>query len=119
MGKESTAVILNPSKVMNSVCGLERNAVRYGIPLDGTSCQNGVCSVVIAGIVPNQQYMFNVVADSMRSYNASYGGVIVTGEWHETATAVPDRVLKLLSAVCGTVMGVVFIGYLWIVKLYA
>lgn len=116
--KVNEAVFINPSKVMNAVCGLEKNAVRYGAPLTSSSCQNGVCSATIVGIVPRRRYMLNIISDSYRGYNSTYSGIIVTTDWTETTQVWGDSVLSLIGAICGTVFGVVVIGYLWIVKLY-
>lgn len=119
--KVNQAVFLNPSKVMNTVCGLEHNAVNYGVPLTGANCLHGVCKTTISGIVPKKRYMFNIVVDSMRSFNASYAGIIVHTDWVETnklGGETSDTVTGLVGAICGTVFGVVIIGYLWIVKLY-
>jgi len=116
--RTSGAVFVGLSKVMNSVCGLERNAVKYGRPLDNTACSGGQCKVVLSGIVPRRRYMFNIVSESYRGFMASYSGVVVTADWMETSKLVSDSVIGLIGAICGTVFGVVVIGYLWIVKLY-
>lgn len=116
--KENEAVFLKPSKIMNTVCGLERNAVNYGAPVPAQRCNNGVCSANVEGIVPKRRYMFNIVADSMRSFNATYAGVILSARWNEPTQVFDDKVIGLIGAVTGTVVGVVVIGYLWIVKLY-
>lgn len=116
--KLDPSVFLNPGKVMNSVCGLERNAVRYGVPLNATHCRGGACTATIAGIVPGRRYMFNIVSESRRGFNASYSGIIVSPDWEETTQLLPDSVVALIGAICGTVFGVVVVGYLWIGKLY-
>lgn len=119
--RQHESVFLNPAKVMNAVCGLERNAVKYGSAIAPASCQEGTCRAIIAGIVPKRRYMFNVIAESYRGYNSTYSGIIVSSDatpsrhafsnWSETATS-------LVGALCGTVFGVLLMGYLWIVKLY-
>jgi len=116
--RTSDAVFVSLSKVMNSVCGLERNAVKYGRPLDSAACSGGHCKVVLSGIVPRRRYMFNIVSESYRGFQAAYSGVVVTADWMETSKLVSDGVMGLIGAICGTVFGVVVIGYLWIVKLY-
>lgn len=119
--KMNDAVFLRPSKIMNTVCGLEANAVKYGVPLSDANCVNGVCKATISGIVPKKRYMFNIVAESMRTFNASYAGIIVHTDWVEVnklGDNSADTVTALVGAICGTVFGVVVIGYLWIVKLY-
>jgi len=119
--KMNQAVFLKPSKVMNTVCGLEHNAVNYGVPLTNGNCLHGVCKTTISGIVPKKRYMFNIVADSERNFNSSYAGIIVHTDWVETnklGGESSDTVTGLVGAICGTVFGVVIIGYLWIVKLY-
>merc|ERR1719215_637565 len=103
---------------MNSVCGLERNAVRYGAPLSSSACHNGVCSATITGIVPRRRYMLNIMSDSHRAFNSTYSGIIVSTDWTESNQVWGDSVIGLIGAICGTVFGVVVIGYLWIVKLY-
>lgn len=119
--KMNEAVFLNPSKVMNSVCGLNRNAVRYGSPISPTSCHNGLCRAIISGILPSRRYMLNVIAESYRSFNSSYSGVIVSLDWSRTRHAFSDwsdTTTSLVGAIVGTVFGVLGIGYMWIVKLY-
>lgn len=116
---ENAAVFLKPSKIMNSVCGLERNAVQYGVPMSTGTCVDGVCKANVEGIVPRRRYMFNIVAESHRGYNSTYSGVIVTTEWKETTTLFSDRALSIIGAILGTLFGVVLISYLWIVKLYS
>merc|ERR1719343_142579 len=79
--KVNEAVLLNPSKIMNSVCGLARNAVRYGHPLSEGSCNDGVCKVTISGMIPKKRYMLNIVAESHRLHKSSYSGIIVSTDW--------------------------------------
>jgi len=116
---QNQAVFLSPSKVMNSVCGLERNAVQYGVPMGQASCADGICKANVEGIVPRRRYMFNLVAESYRGYNSTYSGVIVTTDWKETTTLFTPRALSIIGAILGTLFGVVLISYLWIVKLYS
>merc|ERR1712151_12464 len=101
--KQSTSVMLSPSRIMNSVCGLEQNAVPYGLPLSDLSCVDGRCSTTISGIIPRRRYLFNVIASSLRKHNASYSGIIVDTDWEETTQLLSDRVTRLVAAVCGTV----------------
>jgi len=112
------AVFLSPSKVMNSACGLERNAVKYGMPLTSANCHNGLCAATISGIVPKRRYMLNIIAESHRRFNSSYSGIIVSSDWTETSQVLTDSTIALIGSICGTVFGVAVIGYLWIVKLY-
>jgi len=111
-------VLLDPSKTMNTFCGLEKHAVRYGTPLSSENCRNGVCNATITGVVPRKRYMFNVVSESARGFHSSYSGTLVTTEWVEDGQVLSDRLTALIAATCGTIFGVVLIGYLWIVKLY-
>lgn len=119
--KTNDAVFLKPAKIMNSVCGLESNAVKYGVPLTDANCLNGRCSAVVSGVLPKKRYMFNVVSESMRDFNSTYSGIIVASDWKDTTKLFgdsADTVVPLVGAVCGTIFGVVLMGYLWIVKLY-
>jgi hypothetical protein len=119
--KINNAVFLKPSKIMNSVCGLENNAVKYDVPLTSARCSSGRCSAVVSGVLPKRRYMFNVVSESMRNFNSSYAGIIVSSDWKETAKLFgesADTVVPLVGGICGTIFGVVVMGYLWIVKLY-
>jgi len=116
--RQSAAVLLSPSKIMNTACGLERNAVQYSIPLSSAVCTDTVCSMTISGMVPRRRYMLNVVAESHRLHNSSYSGIIVSTDWSEASQLLSDRVTSLVGAICGTVFGVVVMGYLWILKLY-
>jgi len=119
--KQSDAVFMSPSKIMNSVCGLETNAVRYGMPISPSSCREGICRAKIAGIVPRRRYMLNIVAESYRGFNVTYSGIVVSTDWSESRHALGDwseQTTNLIGAICGTVFGVLVIGYLWIVKLY-
>mmetsp|Transcript_148 Transcript_148/g.553 ORF Transcript_148/g.553 Transcript_148/m.553 type:complete len:377 (-) Transcript_148:183-1313(-) len=116
--RTNSAVFLHPSKVMNSACGLERNAVHYGTSLTSAVCSEGICRATISGVVPRKRYMFNIVSESNRGFNSTYSGIIVSAEWTETTQLFSDSVVALLGAISGTVFGVIVIGYLWIVKLY-
>lgn len=119
--KTNDVVFLKPSKIMNSVCGLEQNAVKYGNPLTNAHCHNGACRATITGILPKKKYMLNIVAESMRSFNSSYSGIIVSSDWKDTTKLFgdsADTVIAIVGSVCGTVFGVVIMGYLWFVKLY-
>jgi len=118
---QNEAVFVSPEKVMNSACGLERNAVRYGLPIGPAGCREGECRAIISGVVPRRRYMLNIVAESHRGFNASYSGIIVSSEWSEGRHAFSDwseRTTSFIGAVCGTTFGVLVMGYLWIVKLY-
>lgn len=119
--KTNDVVFLKPSKIMNSVCGLENNAVKYGNPLTNVQCLHGACSAIVHGVLPKKKYMFNVVAESMRGFNSSYSGIVVSSDWKDTTKLFGDNadtVIAIVGSVCGTVFGVVIMGYLWFVKLY-
>merc|ERR1711924_23035 len=89
--KVSDAVFLKPSKIMNSVCGLENNAVKYGVPLTDSHCRNGRCSATVSGVLPKKRYMFNTVAESMRDFNSTYSGIIVTSDWGTQRSSLENR----------------------------
>jgi hypothetical protein len=116
---ENAAVLLNPSKVMNSACGLDRNAVLYGEPLTSSSCTHGRCTAIISDVTPGKRYVFNVISESHRNLNSTYAGIVTSIDWSEQTELVSDNVTGLLGAILGTAFGVVVIGYLWIVKLYS
>jgi len=95
--------------------------MKYGVPLTDKHCHNGKCSAVVSGVLPKKRYMFNIVSESMRNFNSTYSGIIVDSDWKETTKLFgesADTVVHLVAAVCGTILGVVIMGYLWIVKLY-
>eukprot|EP00929_Paragymnodinium_shiwhaense_P075000 TRINITY_DN38355_c0_g1_i1.p1 TRINITY_DN38355_c0_g1~~TRINITY_DN38355_c0_g1_i1.p1 ORF type:complete len:360 (-),score=50.20 TRINITY_DN38355_c0_g1_i1:294-1373(-) len=117
--KQSDSVVISPAKVMNTVCGLERNAVRYRLPLTDANCKDGVCTTVVSGIVPRRRYIFNIIAESWRAHTASYAGIVVRTDWAEADHLLSDSVIQLVGAICGTVFGVVVIGHLWLMKLYS
>lgn len=116
--RQNEAVFLDAAKVMNTVCGLEGNAVQYGTSLGSSVCLDGVCRAAVRGVVPGKRYMMNIVAESARGFNASYSGLIFTTSWEESRQAVPDTVIALVASILGTVFGVLVISYLWIMKLY-
>mmetsp|Transcript_72529 Transcript_72529/g.172954 ORF Transcript_72529/g.172954 Transcript_72529/m.172954 type:complete len:371 (+) Transcript_72529:116-1228(+) len=115
----SPSVMISPTKVMNTVCGLERNAVQYGVSLTSSACAAGVCSVVISGLVPTKRYMLNIVAESARGYRVAYAGIVMITDWESTEQLWDDQVLSIIGGIFGTIFGIVIIGYLWIVKLYS
>lgn len=115
------AVFLTPSKIMNSACGLERNAVKYGSPISPASCAEGVCRAIISGILPHRRYMLNIMAESNRQFVASYSGIIVSAEWSDSRHVFSEwseTTTSLMGAIVGSIFGVLGIGYMWIVKLY-
>jgi len=116
--KVNEAVFLTPSKVMNTACGLQRNAVPYGEPLTSASCSGGVCAATVSGVVPRRRYMFNIISESHRGFRSTYSGIVVSTDWTESDQLLTDNVVALVGGICGTVFGVVVIGYIWIVKLY-
>jgi len=117
--KDSESVFLSPSKIMNSVCGLEKNAVKFGMPLTNAHCdETGQCKAVISGLLSNRRYVLNILAESHRSFYSTYGGIIVSSEWTESTQLIDDRSLTLIGAILGSIFGALGIGYLWIVKLY-
>jgi len=116
---ESATVFVGASKVMNTVCGLDKNSLRYGDPLDAASvCEGETCSLTISNIIPGRRYAFNVVAESAQGLDSAYAGIITSAGWKEATKLASDKAIGLLAAITSTVLGVVLIGYIWIVKLY-
>ncbi len=62
--------------------------------------------------------MFNVVAESWRGILTAYSGILMKTDWNVVTKAASDRTLKIVGIICGTVIGIVVIGYLWLLKIY-
>lgn len=119
--KVNQAVFLTPSKVMNSACGLERNAVKYGSPISPAQCLNGICRAVVSGILPSRRYMLNILVESHRSFNATYSGLILSAEWKDSKNVFSEwstTTNELVTALVASVFGVLGTGYIFIVSFH-
>jgi len=116
--RTNTAVFLRPTKIMNTVCGLQNNTDREYDKVPAAMCQYGRCNATIDGVITQKRYIFNVVAESERGFKMSYAGLIMQTDWQIVTQAASDKTLRVVGAVSGSVLGMVIIGYLWMIKLY-
>ena len=116
--RTNTAIFLRPTKVMNTVCGLKNNTDKEYDRLPASMCRNGKCNHTIEGLISEKRYIFNVVAESDAGFFMAYAGLIMRTDWQIVTQAASDKTLKVVGAVSGSVLGMVIIGYLWMIKLY-
>lgn len=119
--RTNSAIFLTKDKIMNTVCGLKNNTdepVTKGDPISASRCHNGRCNATIDGVLVGKRYVFNVVAQSARNYNMSYAGLILKTDWTVVRKAAEDFTLGAVAAVCGSVLGLVVMCYLWMINLY-
>lgn len=124
---------LRPSKIMNTVCGLENNTDRPLQQMPSNLCSGGLCVTTVDGVVPDKQFVFNIVAQSARGFRMAYSGLIMrttevlvvqsNGPGGSVVVQVDkslasDKTLKVVGAVSGSVMGMVVIIYFLMLKLY-
>jgi len=117
--KRSNAnVFLRPSKILNTVCGLTNNADRPYTWVTPDTCLDGVCTTKIKGVMTDKWYALNIIVESERGFTMAYGGLIIQTKWHVVTQAASEQTLRVIGAVSGSVLGIVIIGYIWLLKLY-
>mmetsp|Transcript_1086 Transcript_1086/g.2494 ORF Transcript_1086/g.2494 Transcript_1086/m.2494 type:complete len:346 (-) Transcript_1086:126-1163(-) len=114
----SDAVVLRPTKVLNTVCGLANNTDRSYDRFTSEICSFGLCNATIDGVIPGRRYLVNVVAESARGYKIAYAGLITTADWNTVTQMTSDQTLKAIGAVSGSVLGVLMIVFFVVVRLY-
>lgn len=116
--RSNMAVFMRPSKIMNTVCGLQNNTDHEYDKVDKALCAFGSCNATIDGVVAERKYVFNVVVESTRGFRFAYAGIIMRTDWQVIRQAASDTTLKVVGAVSGCVLGMVIIIYFLMLKLY-
>jgi hypothetical protein len=116
--RSNTNVFLRPSKILNTVCGLTNNADRPYSYVTPDTCENDVCTANIRGVMTNKWYALNVIVESERGFTMAYGGLVIQTNWKVVTQYGTDQALRVVGAVSGSVLGIVIIGYIWLLKLY-
>jgi hypothetical protein len=116
--RTNMAVFLDPSKIMNTVCGLRNNTDRYYQRLPPTICQNGKCNATVDGVITDKRYVFNIVAQSEYDQHMAYSGLIMKTDWEVVRQAASDKTLRVVGVVSGSVLAMVVIVYVLMLKLY-
>ncbi|KAF4693464.1 hypothetical protein FOZ60_010882 [Perkinsus olseni] len=128
--RTNTAVFIRPDKVLNTVCGLHNNTDREYSTVDPSTCVQSPedttvegllatrCTTEISGVMAQKRYIFNVIVESKRGYMMAYSGIIMETDWIIYTKAASDKTLQLVGGVMGTVIGIIVVGYLWLVKVY-
>ncbi|KAF4702190.1 hypothetical protein FOZ63_028554 [Perkinsus olseni] len=128
--RTNTAVFIRPDKVLNTVCGLHNNTDREYSTVDPSTCVQSPedttvegllatrCTTEISGVMAQKRYIFNVIVESKRGYMMAYSGIIMETDWIIYTKAASDKTLQLVGGVMGTVIGIIVVGYLWLVKAY-
>eukprot|EP00929_Paragymnodinium_shiwhaense_P097177 TRINITY_DN5892_c0_g2_i1.p1 TRINITY_DN5892_c0_g2~~TRINITY_DN5892_c0_g2_i1.p1 ORF type:complete len:358 (+),score=77.98 TRINITY_DN5892_c0_g2_i1:160-1233(+) len=122
--RTNMAVFLRPDKIMNTVCGLKNNTDRHydrvpaGQIATRAGCANGICNATIDGVITDQRYVFNVVAESYRGHMMAYGGLVMRTDWEEVRQQMSDKSLQVVGAVAGSVLAMVVIVYFLMLKLF-
>lgn len=117
-------VFMRPDKIMNTVCGLKNNTDRHydrvpaGAIATRAGCQNGICNATIDGVITDQRYVFNVVAESHRGHMMAYGGLVMRTDWEEVRQVWSDKTLEMIAGLSGAVLAMVVIIYFLILKTF-
>ena len=111
-------VFVNPSKILNTVCGLHNSTDSAYMAVAPSSCSGGICTANITGVLTDKRYVFNIVAHSKRGFNAAYSGVIIHTGWTAANTAINSKTLAIFGALGGTIIGVFVISYIWLLRIY-
>ncbi|CAK0854403.1 unnamed protein product, partial [Prorocentrum cordatum] len=74
-------VFLRKDKIMNTVCGLLNNTSEHYSVVPSGLCQQGKCTAIIDGVIPDKRYVFNVVAESQRGHKIAYAGIIMRTDY--------------------------------------
>jgi hypothetical protein len=115
--RSNSNVFLRPDKILNTACGITLNTGREYATITPDQCDE-VCQASITGVMTDKRYAFNVIVESMRGFKVAYGGLIIQTNWKVVTQAANDQALKVICAVAGSVLGIVIIGYVWLLKLY-
>lgn len=122
--RSNPAVFMRPDKILNTVCGLRdspsniRNTDRSYDTVSPATCRDGICNATIQPIITEKRYAFNIIVESNRGFMMAYSGLIMRTEWEVVRQAASDKLLKVIGAVAGSVMGMVVIIYFMLLKLY-
>jgi len=116
--RTNMAVLMRPSKILNTACGLTNNTDRAYDVIDAGKCSNGICNATVDGVITSKRYVFNVVVESKRGFKMAYAGLIMRTDWEVVRQATSDKTLQVIGAVSGSVLGMVFIIYFLMLKIY-
>lgn len=119
--RTNAAVFLSSKKIMNTVCGLKHNTLRMYAKIPADQCERTPgtrCNTTIVGIDPGPRYVLNVVAVSDAGYSLAYSGLILTAEWQIVTQAASDKTIRVVGAVSGSILGILTMGFFWMLYLY-
>ena len=117
-------VFLKPSKILNTVCGLENTTdSAYVLVQPGTCAEAAdgglpVCNANVTGVLTRKKYAFNVVAESLRGIKRAYAGLVLETNWDTFTSASSENTITVVGALIGTFVGLLVMGYVWLLKIY-
>ena len=111
-------VLVKPSKILNTVCGLFNSTDSAYVTVLPDTCSASQCYANITGVISKKRYVFNIVAESERGFTTAYSGVIMATDWEVKRTAVSKKTITIFAALAGTLIGIFMISYLWLVRIY-
>lgn len=122
---QSSAVLLRPEKILNTVCGILNNTDHEDDIVDSDLCDT-TCNTSLLGLLSGSRYVFNVVVESHRGFKMAYAGVSMLTTWQSVDNAVDGGVgggrrlmevasetpmdpkdIQVVGAVMGSVLGMV------------
>ena len=106
----------SPSKIYNTVCGMERNMVEL-VDMD-IQCTQELCKTTVKHLKYTRKYVFNVVVQSARGYTAAYAGLLVSGAGKQIKAVTDNDVVVMIAATAGATLLCLILGYVYITKLY-
>jgi hypothetical protein len=117
-------VFLKSSKILNTVCGLENTTDSAYVLVQPSTCAADtdgglpICSTNITGVLTRKKYAFNVVAESMRGIKRAYSGLVLETNWDTFTSATSENTVTIVGALIGTFLGLLVMGYVWLLKIY-
>ena len=117
-------VFLKPKKILNTVCGLENTTDSAYILIKPQTCAQvdeglPLCSANITGVLTRKKYAFNVVAESERGVKRAYSGLVLETNWDTFTSASSENTVTIVGALIGTFVGLLVMGYIWLLKIYS
>lgn len=110
----SAKVLVSPSRILNTVCGLRRNTDNaYAI----VNCNHDsdLCETNITSLINGRKYVFNVIAENnARTIHSAYRGILVEASWDDSVLQQFNDLLETAGILIVTVV-VVLIGSFFVI----
>lgn len=110
----SAKVLLSPSRILNTVCGLRRNT-DHAYAIVTCNQDSDLCRTNITSLINGRKYVFNVVAENdARTIHSAYRGILVEASWDDSVLQQLNDLLETTGILIVTVV-VVLIGTFFVI----